>query len=950
MILMYHKVFLESLTEWWVDADNFYRQMCELKCKKIVYLDDYDPTNPEHVVITFDGGYKNIVEYALPILEKFNYPFEVFITSDYIGKGNEFDTTEPNADFASYDDLNKLATHGGRIQWHTKSHINLSYMVDKNKIIEELLVPDELLALGNNSFKWFAYPYGDFNNTVVDEAKKIFRGAVSCNQGNDSDRYKLNRITVINDTSFKKGTISVIIASYNYGSFLVEAIESVLRQTRPVDEILISDDFSQDNTMDIGLEYAKKYPSIIKFNRNDHNLGIVDHFNKAVSLTKSDYICFLGADNRFRSDYIEKTAEILDSNNSIAVAYTDFALFGQRAKLVYSEFPDNRKGPIVNDYYYIINFPEFNRNELDKGNFIHGSSLYKRSAFYDVGGYRQKDEVPEDYNLFLNMIKKGWGAKGVSEPLLEYRQHSTIQANVSLSSYAELNFYKKQFNILNEFINEQNNASLIKDQEIAIQIEKIKDLSERERVLNSELINISDWAYGMKLRLEILDKSFLFRIIEKILIYKDRAKNKYRKDGILGLIKSVVKKFLKKIVPRFIIEKYKYKLKKTDFEGVQNSISKNNGKVIIVFPVIPWNFRWQRPQHIISEFAKNGYTVIYLSLDIKSRGYVYSNEKQAELDISIFNLQEGIFELHLFGSSKFSIYRDRLDCGNLNNLYNGFCSFVKNIKLNELTYVVQHPGWSRLVFKLSSSLAGKVIFDCMDDHSGFDGNSKDALNDEEYLLKNSDLIIVTSKLLEDKAKKENKNVILVRNGTDFSHFNNPCPNGELDYLKGKPIIGYYGAIAEWFDIKLFEYCARQKPDWNFVLIGAINGCDTSRVKDLSNVYFLGEKQYKDLPGYLYYFDVCTIPFKIIPLTLATNPVKFYEYISCGKPMVSVRLPELEQYSEYCYLADDKEDFLNKLEVALSENDIELANKRIQLARNNSWHARFKQIRKEFDVI
>ena len=105
-----------------------------------------------------------------------------------------------------------------------------------------------------------------------------------------------------------------------------------------MDEIIIADDCSTDNTMEIGQEYEKRYPRLIKFFRNEHNLGIVKNFNKAVSMATGDYICFLGADNRFRSDYIEKTAEILDSDDHIAIAYTDFALFGPRAKIVYAKF------------------------------------------------------------------------------------------------------------------------------------------------------------------------------------------------------------------------------------------------------------------------------------------------------------------------------------------------------------------------------------------------------------------------------------------------------------------------------------------------------------------------------------------------------------------------------------------------------------------------------------
>lgn len=449
---MYHKVSLESPTMWWVDVDNFYRQMCELKYKNIVYLDDYDYDNPNHVVITFDGCYRNILKYAVPILKKFSYPFEVFITGDYLGKDNSFDKCEPLADFVAFEELKILLDSGARIQWHTKSHINLKNVNDIKIIQEELNIPNYLRELDDKCFKWFAYPNGDWNELVISEVKKEFAGALSCNQGDDRDIYKLNRITVTNESSFKKSTICVIIASYNYGSFLVEAIESVLRQTRPADEILIIDDYSSDNTAEIGWAYEREYP-LIKFHRNKRNLGIVDNFNNAVSMTRSDYICFLGADNRFVSTYIEKTAEVLDSNDYTAIAYTDFALFGQRARIIYENYEDDRRGEIIDNHFYVIRFPEFDLNELQKGNYIHGSSMYKRKAFNAVGGYKAKDNTPEDYSLFLRMVKAGWKAKRIPMPLLEYRQHSREQANIVLSSYAELNFYKSHYHKLYEEIN-----------------------------------------------------------------------------------------------------------------------------------------------------------------------------------------------------------------------------------------------------------------------------------------------------------------------------------------------------------------------------------------------------------------------------------------------------------------------------------------------------------------
>jgi len=84
MILLYHKIYLESPTQWWVDTNNFWRQMYELQNHEVVHLADYDPNNPEHVVITFDGVYENVFQYALPVLKSFDYPFELFVVGFFL--------------------------------------------------------------------------------------------------------------------------------------------------------------------------------------------------------------------------------------------------------------------------------------------------------------------------------------------------------------------------------------------------------------------------------------------------------------------------------------------------------------------------------------------------------------------------------------------------------------------------------------------------------------------------------------------------------------------------------------------------------------------------------------------------------------------------------------------------------------------------------------------------
>jgi len=445
MILMYHKIYPDEKTMWWVTVDNFYRQMIEIKSKKVVYLDDYDLNNENNVVITFDGVYKNVLEFAVPILKEFNYPFEVFVTGDYIGQTNEFDRGEPTALFCDYKDLLKIVESGGRLQWHTNSHEDMSQMHEEDKIIYELSIPDNIKNLDKDGFSWFAYPNGAFSEEVFKKVQIYFRGAVSCHQGNN-DKFKFNRVTVTNKKRFNKHKVSIIIPSYNYGCFLVEAIESALRQTYPVDDILISDDFSSDDTEFISLDYVSRYPELISYLRNDKNLGVVDNFNKSVNKTSSEYICILGADNRLTSNYIEKCISFLDADPKCAIAYTDYAFFGPRAKIKFDDFYPDYKG-LKKGTFFLSNFPELSNETLPllkDRNFIHGSSMFRREAFVDVGGYISEVGHAEDHNLFLRMIDKGWSAKKVTSTVLEYRQHSRCQANDKHVSYRQTQFYKKK--------------------------------------------------------------------------------------------------------------------------------------------------------------------------------------------------------------------------------------------------------------------------------------------------------------------------------------------------------------------------------------------------------------------------------------------------------------------------------------------------------------------------
>ncbi|MGK0722263.1 glycosyltransferase family 2 protein [Leucobacter sp. W1478] len=236
--------------------------------------------------------------------------------------------------------------------------------------------------------------------------------------------------------------VSVIIACHNYGHYLDEAIRSVLAQSYLPDEILLSDDASNDDSPEIMQSYARRYPELIHVNLNQTNLGIQAHFNRVVEIASGDLIVIVGADNRIPANYVEDQFTALATDESLGIAYTDFALFGGRAKSDYDRMRPDFRGERLPNGVFMSDFPEYTTYSaalLREGhNFIHGSSMYRKAAWEQVGGYRNRKNGPEDMSLFQAMLATGLGATKLTNTVLEYRQHSAEQANYQFSYFGEL--------------------------------------------------------------------------------------------------------------------------------------------------------------------------------------------------------------------------------------------------------------------------------------------------------------------------------------------------------------------------------------------------------------------------------------------------------------------------------------------------------------------------------
>ncbi|MCX9465673.1 glycosyltransferase [Vibrio cholerae] len=175
------------------------------------------------------------------------------------------------------------------------------------------------------------------------------------------------------------------------------------------------------------------------------------------------------------------------------------------------------------------------------------------------------------------------------------------------------------------------------------------------------------------------------------------------------------------------------------------------------------------------------------------------------------------------------------------------------------------------------------------------------------------------------------------------------PSEEL-LEKSRPVVGYYGAIAEWFDTDLVLKTAKLLPQYDFVLIGNVT-TDVSCFKNQSNIKLLGEVPYKDLTKYLVSFDVCIIPFIINDLTLCTNPVKVYEYLAAGKPVVATAMPEVVLIEEKVFIASDAEAFSLSIEKAMeTKDDAELVTDRKKWAESHDWLERARHLESEMELL
>ena len=262
---------------------------------------------------------------------------------------------------------------------------------------------------------------------------------------------------------------------------------------------------------------------------------------------------------------------------------------------------------------------------------------------------------------------------------------------------------------------------------------------------------------------------------------------------------------------------------------------------------------------------------------------------------------------------------------------------------------VYHPGFGDAVDKLDHRL---LVYDCVDNYEAFPSYRDDAewlKAREERLCRNADVVFCTSRALyEDRKKFNPDNTYLVHNVGDADHFKQAldpsvATAAELAQLDG-PVVGFVGAVSDYkLNIDWLLEAAKRRPEWNFAVIGPVGmadpDTDVGRLKRRDNVYLLGHRDYEELPRYLKGMDVATIPYRINSYTESVFPIKFFEYLATGTPVVISNLPALSDYYDAVEVAENADEFIDRCARAMDDDGEKARQKRVELAEENSWDKR-----------
>lgn len=353
---------------------------------------------------------------------------------------------------------------------------------------------------------------------------------------------------------------------------------------------------------------------------------------------------------------------------------------------------------------------------------------------------------------------------------------------------------------------------------------------------------------------------------------------------------------------------------------------------IIFVPIEGWFTTFQRPHHF-ARYFKNENEIIVIQ-----KQYVFTKKRAyTSAQIDLIDRLYNIYQLR--GGGKIGLIRY------LN-------SFLYKLQLTRLLSQLVDDATVIYTWNVTDTTCLErkgnaiVVYDAMDDWSAFEGKESVAAMFEEQLAREADIVLSVSQKLFERFYEVNRNTLLVRNGADTDYFGQAVNHVKSDcdalhQFAHSPIIGYVGHLGGWVDSALIVDSAVKLPEYKFVVIGPCSRSTEQLLRSQPNVIYVGAIPYDSLIPYVAYFSVGLIPFILNQLNESTNPIKLYEYLAAGMPVVSTTMPEVVKYAEEgVVFVSERNEFPLAITNAVNCSDVlECVERRLKVASENSWEAR-----------
>jgi len=560
----------------------------------------------------------------------------------------------------------------------------------------------------------------------------------------------------------------------------------------------------------------------------------------------------------------------------------------------------------------------------------------------------------------------------IAYELLESKEKSTFLINDNNQKNNTIIYLQDKLEQLSELLNNLNNQLLTKDNQLkdsemlinkinselvnkTSEVEEIKLVIEKKskelETIHNDLLWHKKHIYDLEMTIQEIYNSFswkctkIFRYIKKFIksskLYNllTRIKKSERKLGtkFFYLVKKLkCFNYIKKFVPKKIKSSLSVRYSNPNYyetkdENLIDKIKlfindiKEEERIIMVFSGVKYiDNEGQRNIRLINEALKKGKVKII---------YLYWR----------WNVNEPV------ESEKESLFQIPIDI--FNSSYANYFNIILPNKKNKI-FLIEFPHEiAAKLLDVANCYNWITIYDVIDDWEEFyklgeAGWFKKQI--ELRIAKNVDINIATAKRLKEKIVSEidvNSNYYIVGNGVDPGRLKPSKKISKYNYNKGDVQIGYFGHLTNaWFDWDMIINIANEKINWTFHIIGY---GQPENLKLPNNIIIYGKKDHEELAKYAAFWDVAIIPFINSELTLSVNPIKVYEYLQLGLPVVASNMPEIKDYP-YTLIRVGKEGFINGINEALefkkAMDPIIINN----FVNENTWEKKYSKIIKYVD--